>query len=103
VSSRNIHRITVSQWTHTQGGAAEIDRWFRSRGFLRGGYHFVINDQGVTQEGRPIAMPAAADPETDANAIAIAVVGESVSSKQKVALVVLRDRLASHLSRPATS
>jgi len=32
--------------------AKEIDRWHRSRGFLKIGYHYVIKRDGVIEDGR---------------------------------------------------
>lgn len=40
-------------------GGAEIDRWHRSRGWLRIGYHFVIRRNGVIDLGRAPATAGA--------------------------------------------
>ena len=40
-------------------GAAEIDRWHRARGWLKIGYHRVINRSGEVEEGRDFSEPGA--------------------------------------------
>lgn len=35
-------------------GAEEIDRWHRSRGFFRIGYHYVIRRDGTVETGREL-------------------------------------------------
>lgn len=40
-------------------GSTEIDRWHRSRGFFKIGYHFVIRRDGSVEKGRERHEPGA--------------------------------------------
>jgi N-acetylmuramoyl-L-alanine amidase len=39
--------------------AADIDRWHRAKGWLKIGYHYVIDLDGNVEKGRPDDMPGA--------------------------------------------
>jgi len=60
-------------------GAKEIDRWHRSQGWLKIGYHFVIRRNGAVENGRPIEQIGAHAEGHNANSIGICMVGGVVA------------------------
>ena len=57
--------------------ADQIDRWHRDRGFMRIGYHFVIEEDGTLRYGRPIDMVPAAQGGANTGTIAVCITGDN--------------------------
>lgn len=56
-------------------GWREIDRWHRQRGWLKGGYHYVIRRDGTREPGRAETEPGAHARGYNSKSIGICMVG----------------------------
>jgi N-acetylmuramoyl-L-alanine amidase len=55
--------------------AADIDRWHRAKGWLKIGYHFVIDLDGNVEKGRPEDQPGAHVEGFNSRSIGVVYVG----------------------------
>lgn len=62
-------------------GANEIDRWHRSRGFIKIGYHYVIRRDGTLEIGRPLTEIGAHVEGFNSSSIGVCLVGGVDRSK----------------------
>jgi N-acetylmuramoyl-L-alanine amidase len=69
--------IHCSDSPHGRGdGAKEIHRWHKERGFDGIGYHYVINEQGGCENGRPLYWAGAHVKGYNSRSIGICLIGE---------------------------
>ena len=68
-------------------GAADIDSWHRSRGFDCIGYHYVIRQSGMIEDGRPTDRMGAHTKGYNSDTLGICVVGNGrINREQLLAL-----------------
>lgn len=86
-----VHNLATSP--SMDWGWAEVDRDHRSRGWLMGGYHYVIKRDGDLQTGRPIEVPGAHCRGHNVHSVAVALSGGIAERKAtKADPQVARDR-----------
>ena len=56
-------------------GLAEIDRWHRSRGWLKVGYHYIIRRDGTVEKGRSHEVIGAHAKGHNATSVGVCLVG----------------------------
>jgi len=75
---RDIKRIILHCTATRESQAvsvADIDKWHRSRGFKKIGYHYVIHPQGELSLGRPVADQGAHVKHENVDSIGVAYIG----------------------------
>ena len=89
--------IHCSDSPQNRGDNAEtIHRWHLERGWDGIGYHYVITERGVVQNGRPHYWPGAHVKKHNRNSLGICLIGEdSFTRNQMLSLRDLIDRLMS--------
>jgi hypothetical protein len=60
-----------------------IDTWHRDRGFIRVGYHYVIEGDGTIRYGRPLEMIPAAQLGRNRGTIAVCVTGNNLRDTEQ--------------------
>lgn len=79
---RKIEEIIVHCSATAEGadfGAADIDRWHRSRGFRGIGYHYVVRLDGSVETGRPIENQGAHCKGHNASSVGVCYIGGCAS------------------------
>jgi N-acetylmuramoyl-L-alanine amidase len=116
MSTRNSTEFIVIHCAATRPsmniGAAEIDKWHRSRGFRCIGYHFVIRRNGLIEDGRPMGDQGAHVKRYNRVSVGVCMVGgvteddvtvaeDNFTEDQWISLGILLEKLRAHY--PAAS
>ena len=75
---RKINKIIIHCTATAEGKnytAADIDRWHKTMGFSKIGYHYIILLDGTVETGRPLEMQGAHTYGHNADSIGICYVG----------------------------